>query len=321
MNDFIFKIGKKINFKDETFTQLIGGFGDSNPIITIKQIAKLLALKDKVINQTINRNIQCFIQNVHIIDIKNSVTDSDPLYETLLLQGYTKQSIANSKNIYVLSQAGFLLYLKFAEGDRAVELYKNFIEDYFKTKAENKVMKRTLTEEKQFLTDTRKTILGSMFMETDEKKRMEFFYENERIAKRISEIEIVLSNKELAQQIQEKVQDDLTIADTLTNSNKLYDMGTFSKVLNMKGLGRNNFFEWLRDNGILMSNNTPYQRYMDYFKVVQTVNKRKQVFNKTMVKSKGIKYIFNQLIKDGKIIPKTIDEVLTELNHDIENIA
>lgn len=34
------------------------------------------------------------------------------------------------------------------------------------------------------------------------------------------------------------------------------------------GLGRNNFLKLLRDLGILKANNTPYQRYMQHFKVV-----------------------------------------------------
>lgn len=42
----------------------------------------------------------------------------------------------------------------------------------------------------------------------------------------------------------------------------------FAKTL---GTGRNRFFRWLRDQGILQKSNIPYQRYLDYgwFKVVE----------------------------------------------------
>ena len=52
--------------------------------------------------------------------------------ETLKSIGYTKQALLQAKNIYIFSQAGFLLLLKFAEGDKSVQMYKDFIESYFK---------------------------------------------------------------------------------------------------------------------------------------------------------------------------------------------
>jgi len=151
VNKLQITLGKEIQQGEKTFTQLIGGFGEDKPVITVRQITKLLDSKDKVVNQTINRNIDSFEEGIHVLDLKNSVTESDPLLEVLKTQGYTRQSMSNSKNIYIFSQAGFLLFLKFAEGDKAVEIYKNFIEDYFKTKAENKNMKLSIEEEIQQL--------------------------------------------------------------------------------------------------------------------------------------------------------------------------
>lgn len=67
--------------------------------------------------------------------------------------------------------------------------------------------------------------------------------------------------------------------------------------------------------GILMNNNQPYQRYIDYFKVLPVENRYNNKINyKTMIRANGVKYIFERLIKNGKIIPKSINEVMQELD-------
>ncbi len=305
-----------VTVKDREFTRLIGGFGEDKPIMTIKQIAELMDYEVKVVNQTIKRNIDDFIKEEGYIQDLKEVTESDHNLEVLKSLGYTNMAIAKAKNIYILSEAGFLLYLKFAECDKAIELYKGFIEDYFKTKAENKVMEKTLVEEKEFLIERKKFILGSMFMEQDENKRIEFFKENEKITQRITKIEVTLSKENIIEQLQPQ----LSIADRFTNSDNVYDFNTFSKVLSIKGLGRNNLFDWMRKQKILMSNNQPYQRYIEYFKVLAIENKYNGKINyKTMIKANGVKYIFDRLIKDGKIIPKSVEEIMSELS-ELENL-
>lgn len=62
------------------------------------------------------------------------------------------------------------------------------------------------------------------------------------------------------------------------------------------GVGRNKLFQQLRDNDILMQNNTPFQRYIDrgYFEVIERpVSMGGQVINKTqtLVTAKGMDYI------------------------------
>lgn len=43
----------------------------------------------------------------------------------------------------------------------------------------------------------------------------------------------------------------------------LIDVDTFSKVLAIKELGRNNMYKWFRNNKYLMKNNRPYQHYIN----------------------------------------------------------
>ncbi len=59
--------------------------------------------------------------------------------------------------------------------------------------------------------------------------------------------------------------------DAVADSKDAIDIGTASKVLGIKGLGRNNLFELLRDEKILMNNNQPYQKYVDagWFRIVE----------------------------------------------------
>ena len=305
---------EEVVIENKPFTRLLGGFGNNKPSISIKQISDLMNYDVKVINQTINRNIKDFTKDDGFIKDLKEVTESDHNLETLLSLGYSKMAISKAKNLYILSQAGFLLYLKFAEGDKAIELYKNFIEEYFKTKAENIVMKKTLKEEKEFLIEQKKFILGSMIMEQDDSKKIEFFNQNEKLSNRIKEIEIVLSNKELAKKIQEELQGDLAIADSFTNSNNCFDIGVFAKILDIPHMGRNNLYSWLRKQRFLMHENSPYSKYSEYFKILPVQNKYTgRTDSKTLIKAKGIKYIFEKLIKDGKVIPKSINEVIEDL--------
>ncbi len=86
--------------------------------------------------------------------------------------------------------------------------------------------------------------------------------------------------------------------DEVTESKTATDIGTVTKVLNFKGVGRNILFEILRKEGILQQNNIPYQRYIDngYFRVIESkwndyVTGDVKINFKTVVYQKGIEYI------------------------------
>ena len=70
-----------------------------------------------------------------------------------------------------------------------------------------------------------------------------------------------------------------------------------AKNVNIKGLGRNKMFAFLRYHKILMSNNDPYQRYVDagYFRSIQSTwvdkNNDRHIYFKTVVFQKGIEFI------------------------------
>lgn len=312
MNDIKLMTNSSIKTEDgREFTRLMGGFDEDKPIISDIQIAELLGYKNgaRQVRQQIERNSKYFEYGVHINDLKIVVAESDNNSNTLQLLGYSKMAIAKSQNIYILSQAGFLLYLKFAEGDNAVEVYKNFIEDYFQTKAENITLKKTIDEEIEELKKQKAFFIGMGAMESDPAKQIELFREMENVNLRIIKLEKTLTQKQTV----EELQPQLHIAETVGNIKGYYDMGNFAKILGVEKLGRNNMFKWLRENKLLMQDNNPYQNYMKYFKVIPVVSSNGFKSSKTMLKPNGIEYVVKRLIKDGKIITRDVDAIIDEL--------
>ena len=136
-------------------------------------------------------------------------------------------------------------------------------------------------------------------------------------SKKLVEIE---SYKE-REKVVEALKDKVNIAETLEYSDQSFDIGTIAKSFGVRGLGRNKFFEFLRSEKILMSNNTPYQQYIDKFRVIQVANKNSgHISSKTLLKANGVSLVYTRLVKAGHIIPKTKEEILEELNN-IKDIA
>lgn len=107
------------------------------------------------------------------------------------------------------------------------------------------------------------------------------------------------AEQEKSRKLQEKIELDapkVEFYDAVADSKSAMPMDEVAKVLNFKGYGRNNLFEFLRQKKVLMSNNIPYQRYVDagYFKVVEKKfdkNGETVIYAKTLVFQKGIEYI------------------------------
>ena len=95
----------------------------------------------------------------------------------------------------------------------------------------------------------------------------------------------------------------VSFANTVTESSDCLDMGEFAKVIKDKdiNMGRNKLFHWLRDNKYLMTNNVPYQKYIDngVFKVIEVTKKSAyddgRIYTKTLVTGKGQIYILEKL--------------------------
>jgi phage antirepressor YoqD-like protein len=84
--------------------------------------------------------------------------------------------------------------------------------------------------------------------------------------------------------------------DTVTDSKTAIDIGKAAKVLDI-GIGRNKLFQKLRDKGVLMNNNIPYQTFIDrgYFRIIETKYVKPDgsthIQLKTLVYQKGLDFI------------------------------
>lgn len=108
-------------------------------------------------------------------------------------------------------------------------------------------------------------------------------------------------NEEKQKQIIE-MKPKVEFADTISASEGHKSIGDYAKTLYDEDgidVGRNRLFQWLRNNKYLMTNNVPYQKYMDYFKVIE-----KPYFNNegepktqitTLINGKGRLYFFKKI--------------------------
>lgn len=133
----------------------------------------------------------------------------------------------------------------------------------------------------------------------------------ERQARKLAESKVVIREKLL-----EDNKDNIEIAEQLTKTDNTYDIGVFSKALSIKGLGRNNFYRYLREKKVLMKDNVPYQSYIDYFKVIAIDNAFQP--SKTLIKINGIKYVIKKLIEDEYLKEAfNVEKLLKELDKEI----
>ncbi len=109
-------------------------------------------------------------------------------------------------------------------------------------------------------------------------------------------------------QLNERIRHDqplVEFANQVSDTTNLIDMNAMAKLAVEENIpiGRNRLFKWLRKNGILMSDNLPYQKYIDrgYFAVKETVfetSTMMKTHQQTFVTGKGQSYIIGRLKKD-----------------------
>ena len=94
-------------------------------------------------------------------------------------------------------------------------------------------------------------------------------------------------------------------ANQVSNPDNLIDMNAMSKLAIEENIpiGRNRMFRWLRKNKILMSDNLPYQKYIErgYFSVKESVfetGTMTKTYQQTYVTGKGQAYIIGRLRKE-----------------------
>lgn len=116
---------------------------------------------------------------------------------------------------------------------------------------------------------------------------------------------LALENKQQAEKIEED-RPKVEFFDDVADSKTAVELGIAAKTLNFANIGRNNLFEFLRNNKILMEkHNVPYQKYIDcgYFRIIEQRYDRADGVScinfKTLVYQRGIDFIRKLLLKQG----------------------
>lgn len=134
---------------------------------------------------------------------------------------------------------------------------------------------------------------------SDPIKRAEKWIEEEKERQRLA-----LENKQQAEKIEED-RPKVEFFDDVADSKTAVELAVAAKTLNFVNVGRNNLFEFLRNNKVLLNNNTPYQKYIDcgYFRIIEQRFVRPDGTNcinfKTLVYQRGIDFIRKLLLKKG----------------------
>lgn len=81
----------------------------------------------KKVNQLINDNIDEFEEGIDIINLKSNGTYQVPLQEL----GFSNRDIVISKNIYLLSEQGYMALVGFMKTEKAKEIRKMLRREYF----------------------------------------------------------------------------------------------------------------------------------------------------------------------------------------------
>lgn len=171
---------------------------------------------------------------------------------------------------YLLTRDGFSLIVMGFTGKKALEWKLKYIEAF--NKMEEVIKDQTI----KALPQTYKEALIQL-LENVEKNEL-LLAENERL-------------EPLAK-----------FAEQVTESSNAIDIGDFSKIVKSEviDLGRNKLFEWLRNQKILMSDNVPYQKYIDndWFKVIELTKENSygtKCFTKTLITGRGQVQIVKKL--------------------------
>jgi len=108
-----------------------------------------------------------------------------------------------------------------------------------------------------------------------------------------------VERRELAEQLNQENAPKIAVYELAMSSNSTIDMGEVARVLKL-ACGRNTLFKKLRDMGILMKNNVPYQNFINegYFTCIEipiTVSQQTEIKIKTLVTQKGVDYLIKKL--------------------------
>lgn len=110
-----------------TFTGIEGGFGEGKKAILAKDAALIHTQPVGNINRIVNNNRKWFEDGIDVIDLKDNKN-----FAMLLKQsGFSQNQINASDHIYLFSERGYSMLVKFMNDEKATQIYKELLDNYF----------------------------------------------------------------------------------------------------------------------------------------------------------------------------------------------
>ena len=122
------KVVGKQEFMGLELPVIEGGFGEGLRVMTTKQVAKVHSMENFNVNKLIISNLEEFEEGVDILEIKAILNSNSQLAESL---DYSKDAINASKNIYILSEQGYMALVGLMRSEDAREIRKKVRREYF----------------------------------------------------------------------------------------------------------------------------------------------------------------------------------------------
>lgn len=253
-----------------------GGFGEGKKVILAKTIAEIHEMRTDKVNALIRDNIDEFENGVDILDLKTKPCQGYVLENNL----FTKAQWGNAKNIYLLSEQGYMALVMLMRTEKAKEIRKKLRKEYF---------------------TMREIIKSDSYMIQNPVERALAWIEEEKIRQK--------------QQLQLEQQKPLVDAyKQFLDTGDNMDFATLGKHL---GIGRNKLMAKLREWKVLQGEiifyqgqewksdkyNIPYQKFIDrgLFVVKQKRIKTGQYKSVTLVTPLGATAIAKKIKKEGLI--------------------
>lgn len=227
-------------------------------VLTTKQLAECYGTEENNIVKNFSNNKDRFIEGKHYYLLVGEE-----------LRNFKHEVndihvVANNVNkLYIWTEKGASRMCKILDTDKAWEQFDILEETYFNVK--NKL-------------DLFGNLTLEQYMSLEEEDRGIAFFNKQK------------QNKLLLKQVEEN-QEKANKFDVFLNADGLCKIGDFAKMI---GMGRNKLYEKLRDAKILMDDNIPYQKYMKYFVVKNTVKYNRR-FKVVLINEKGLDYLTTKL--------------------------
>lgn len=250
--------------------------GDNNKLVPIKwknqivmttnTLAECFEVHNETIKRNFNRHKEHFIEGKHYYYL-----EGEELKEFKNIVSICCHVCINAPRLYLWTERGVARHAKILTNDIAWDIYEKLEDTYFKVQ------------------EMKQQVLPSYMIE-DPIKRAEQWIDEQKQLQQLQEQNEILTPK-------------AEFYDEVVDSKDLLNMKAVADLLNIKGLGRNNLYKFLRERNILNKRNEPYRDFINkgYFEVKESkylVDDEIKVTTTTYVTQKGVDYI-RKLVKNN----------------------